>query len=250
MKTQRINTQAPALTRGILTAAAAMILWVGTNPALAALLTGTGTHLILPPFVTPFPGVAPTYTAVPSTSFTGTWGTSALAAWQGTFVGSGPIPIGANPSGASSYDFLGIGSGLLPAYTSFIINDLDTVEHFTLKAYDVAGTPLTEWLDTPLRVAGTGSGSGGAPVSNDMPGWAWDLATFTYTFDGTTIPGNPNIVFAMENNQAMRRLDVNRDISSFSFNLVAPVPEPSMALFAGSFGALFFLRRSRSRTAA
>ena len=251
MKTQRINTPAFALTRGILTAVLALTFWAAaTNPAQASLLIGTGTHLILPPVVSPFPGVGVTFTenSPTYTTFTQTWGATALTAWQGTFTGTGPIPGGARPAGTSLYDFSGLNATYLPVGTTFILSDLDNSEHFTIRAWDTSNNLITTgWLSEAFEVTGAGSGAGGAPALNDMPGW--DLTGGLYTFRGTTIPGNPSIAFGMENLANVSSIEVNRDIASFSFGLLAPVPEPTMALFAGSFGALFFFRRNRSRTA-
>jgi hypothetical protein len=84
-----------------------------------------------------------------------------------------------------------------------------------------------------------------------MPGYDWNgTSENTYTFDGTTVPGNPNINLLMASALDIGSIEVIRDSNSNSFGFAAPlaVPEPSMALFAGSFGALFFLRRTRSRT--
>ncbi len=222
-------------------------------------LTGSGAHLPLGPIVgpltTPVPGVGPAYTSIPHTSFTGTWDASAMPAWQGTFTGTGPIPGGSNPSGTSLYDFSGLPGGVLSAGTYFGIADLDHGsggEHVTLKAYGIGGAPLsTEWLySPPVVVRGSGSGAGGLPVSADLPGWDWNVSTFTYTFDGTTVPGNPTIAFYLESGLAISGLEVTRDNKFSGFGMSAPsaVPEPSeYAAVAGlalaAFGAWRRTRR-------
>lgn len=246
---------ANTLAHGFFVAVVAMTLWVDVPEWAHAQspLTGSGSHLTLPPFLSPVPGAGLTYTEIPSTSFTGTWGTNAAAAWQGTFTSSGPIPIGARPSGTSTYDFSTLASGHLPSLTTFFISDLDhsggLPELLTLRAFDVAnGVTLTNpWLDIPFGVNGTGSGVGSVPALLDMPGWDWNVTSpFAYTFNGGPVLNNPNINLVFLSNQAFERLIVTRDNSLSNFGLIAPaaVPEPSsLAMLAAVFGGTVFFRR-------
>lgn len=222
-------------------------------------LTGSGAHLPLGPIVgshaTPQPGVQPAYTSIPDTSFTGTWGASALPAWLGTFTGTGPRPISGKPSGTSLYDFSGLPGGQLSAGTYFSLSDLDHgsgVENITLKAFGSGGAPLsTEWLySPPFVVRGIGSGPGNLPLTTDLPAWGWNSSTFEYTFAGSTVLGNPSISLTLESGLAMSRLEVIHDNSYSSFIIYAPsaVPEPSeYAAVAGlalvAFGAWRRTRR-------
>ncbi len=254
-----------AVCRRILIATVALTVWGGTmSPGHAVILTGSGLHIPLGPFVTSYPVVGPVYTEVPSTSFTGTWSASAAAAWQGTFTGTGPIPISsARPSGFSTYDFTGLANNVLPTGSYFFLSDLDSTEKFTVQAFDALNNVITSaWLGDPfslnpavLGVSGTGVG-GGAPLLTDMPGWDWNVtAANTYTFDGTTInTGNPNVTLALGSNQAIRYLQFNRNHPNASFNIGAPiaaVPEPAtVVLLAGCFGASVLRRQWRRRSEA
>ncbi len=251
----------------MLIATAVLTVWGGTmSPSHAVILTGSGSHIPLGPVVTSYPVVGPVYTEIPSTSFTGTWSGTAAASWQGTFTGTGPIPIGnLRPSGFSTYDFTGLANNVLPIGTYFFLGDLDNgsgTEKFSVKAFDASYMVITSaWLGDPLSlgpavlgVSGIGVG-GGAPMLTDMPGWDWNgIAANTYTFDGTTInPGNPTISLALGNNQAIRRLEFTRGSSFASFNIGAPVavPEPAtVVLLAGCFGASVLRRQWRRRSEA
>lgn len=228
----------------------------GVSPTHGQILTGMGAHLPLTgTIVSVQPGAAPALTVVPDTSFTGLWGAGASSAWQGTFTATGPVPAGFTATGTSHYDFSGLAGGVLPANTYIAFSDLDNgsgVENITLKAYGIGGGPLmTEWLDSPaINGRGVGSGVGGVPISTDLPGWDWNAATFTYSFDGSTVPGNPTAAFNLLNNTAMLGLEVTRDNLNSNFALVAPsaVPEPSeYAAVAGlalvAFGAWRRTRR-------
>ena len=251
----------PHVHHRILIATVALTVWGGTmSPGHAVVLTGSGIHIPLGPVVTSYGVVVPVYTEIPSTSFTGTWSGTAAAAWQGTFTGTGPIPIGnLRPSGFSTYDFTGLANNVLPIGTYFFLSDLDNgsgTEKFSVKAFDASNMVITSaWLNNPpLGVSGTGVG-GGAPMLTDMPGWDWNgIAADTYTFDGTTInPGNPSINLALGNNQAISYLEFTRGSNFASFNIGAPaaVPEPAtVVLLAGCFGASVLRRQWRRRSEA
>jgi hypothetical protein len=227
---------------------AALTFGVGATSPAHAQLTGTGSHLPNSPIVASFPAAGPTYVETQNTSLTGTWDATVAAAWQGTFTATGPLPAGSRPSGLSSYDFSGLPSGRLPTDSYFFINDLDSgsggPEHLALKAYDSTHlVMMTPWLSsTLLGVAGT-------PLLTDMPGWDWNASTYTYSFDGGTVVGNPSITLALGNNQDIGFLDVSRDNSFSTFNIGAPVavPEPStwVLLAVGAAAILAFRRRRR-----
>ncbi len=252
----RLNNSTIAVARGILTAAVALTLWIGaTNPAHAQTLTGSGDHI---PLGGPFPAVVyPTYVDNLDGTFTGTWSSPAQPNWLGTFTLSGPLPGGGVPTGSSTFDFSTLPLGFLPANSYFYLGDLDNgsgEESFTLKAYDATGVITTPWLNSPaIGQQGTGSGPGGTPALEDMPGWDWNSTVADgYYFYGSTVLGNPAIALALGNNQNIRSLDVSRDSNFTALYLGAPesVPEPSTwALLAGGFGALSFFMRRRSGTA-
>ena len=108
----------------------------------------------------------------------------------------------------------------------------------------------TPWLDaTPLGISGTGSGGGGPVQQPDMPGWDWNITSpSTYTFDGTTVSGNPNVNLVLGNNQAIGFLDFSRDNSVGSFGPRAPVSEPSTwVVLAGGAASRLALDRRRHR---
>ena len=251
----------PYVHHRILIATVALTVWGGTmSPSHATILTGSGDHIPLGPFVTSYGVVVPVYTEIPSTSFTGTWSGTAAAPWQGTFTGTGPIPAGnLRPSGFSTYNFTGLAAGALPIGTYFFLSDLDNgsgTEKFSVKAFDSTNTVITSaWLNSPaLGVSGTGVG-GGAPMLTDMPGWDWNgIAANTYTFDGTTInTGNPNVTLALGSNQAISYLEFTRGSSFASFGLGAPeaVPEPgTVVLLTGCCGASVLRRQWRRRSEA
>ncbi len=249
-----------AVCRRILIATVALTVWGGTmSPSNAGILTGSGSHLPHVPLVTTYPVVVPVYTNSGNTTFTGTWSASAAAPWQGTFTGTGPIPSSGTPVGISTYHFTGLAAGGLSAGTFIFFNDLDNgsgSETFSLKAFDSLNAVITtEWLnDTPLGVSGSGSGSGGVPILTDMPGWDWNgISANTYTFDGASVGGNPNILFALENNQLIGHLEFTRTSNFATFGLGAPraVPEPAtVVLLAGCFGASVLRRQWRRRSEA
>jgi hypothetical protein len=275
MKTHRITTASPqsehshfqsarAFTRGMLTAAAALTLWAGaTNPAQAALLSTSAAHLTYPGSLVSFPSVAvglTSFSETPYTSFSLAWDGSAPLAWQGTVNGTGPYTAGPRPAGTTLFNFSALNAGFLPTGTFVGISDLDagsgSAEHFTIRAFDTNNNLITTpWLnDTAYVYSPSTTDGGGAPVATDMPGYNWNGTTANaYTFDGSTVSGNPNINALLTSAMDIRSIEITRDNNSNSFGFAAPleaVPEPSMALFAGSFGALFFFRRHRTRMAA
>jgi len=214
-----------------------IIFCVSTSPAMAA-LTGSGNHLVMPSPNPPAPTlVVPTYTYNTTTdTFTGTWGSSAALAWQGTFSGTGnPTPGYSWPVPATvTYDFsTPYSPGFLPIGTTFRFGDLDygskTNEKFILTAKDASGNPLKEWLDPVYYVSNPSGGT------NSMPGWSWDGGG-AYTFDGTTVLGNPNIGIYLLYNQKVYSLDVQRfsDFANFSLHAPAAVPEPAALVLVGS----------------
>lgn len=226
-----------------------------THGQVFTLLTGNGTHLpLFGPIVSVQPGAAPALTVVPNTSFSGIWGAAAAPAWQGTFTATGPVPAGFSATGTTLYDFAGLAGGVLPVNTYLAWSDVDAgsgSEIFTLKAFGIGSVPLSaEWLNSPaINGRGVGSGPGGVPVSADLPSWDWNPATFTYSFDGSTVSGNPTAAFNLLNNTALFGLEVTRSALNSNFSLVAAaVPEPSeYAAVAGvalaAFGAWRRTRR-------
>lgn len=214
----------------------------------AATLTGTGAHL---PFGT-FPHNSDfnyeqaTLSSTPG-GFTGTWGSSVQAAWQGTFSATGAIPTNSN-TGSNTWDFTSLPTSALPAGSAIGLGDLDDGSSSTIsfKAYDSSGNPLTEWLDEPFLTRGTGTGAGGSVISTNMPGWEWNAATSTYIFDGDTSGGNPAIGVYLLTNQAISTLETADTRSSNNYGIYAPVvPEPSSTALLGLGGLALILRRRR-----
>lgn len=90
-------------------------------------LIGSGNHLPLPVapgviderlLATYAPGGSPD-------DFTGSWPSTVLAPWQGTFVAQGPNPAVPQGSiGATWFDFTGLNAGFLPAGTAINLGDL------------------------------------------------------------------------------------------------------------------------------
>lgn len=216
--------------------ALAIALGVGcAAPALAAPLTGSGANLPIP---SPNPGEPPRQGAalsgITAAGFTGTWTAPVLPGWIGSFSATGPVPASnLYPAGTTRYDFTTLAAGELPVGTYFSFGDVDggsvTNETFVLQAFDATGGLLTNpWLDEAFAVTGVGTGSGGAFLPGNMPGWEWDAGTSTYTIDGTTVTGgNPSLAVWMENNTAMSYLSVVRTSNFANFGLSAPVPAPA-----------------------
>ena len=241
---------------------AALTLVAGaTNPAHAVALTGSGPHLVFPPTASPLPMVLPTYVQILPlyTGFTGTWGADAAADWQGTFTATGPVPASPDPpylwpAGNTRYDFTGLNLRGLPAHSYFNINDLDSgsgQEHFTgIRAYDLSNNLITSpWLEEPLWADSNGTG---LPVLlTDTPGWDWSVTSpSTYTFDGTTVGGNPTVRVVLENNQPIGYLEFSRDLQNNSFHITAPaVPEPSTLALAAAGGLALLAVAWRRRQA-
>ena len=192
-------------------------------------LTGTGKHLPFAPTVSRINPVDPSYDHG-ATSYTGTWSANVLAAWRGTFTGLGRIPVGNTGDHSTEYDFSGLADGVLPAGSYLHINDLDTIEHLKLKAYDSQHHPISQpWINrNPLEQHGSGSGVGfpGLVEPTDMPGWEWNESTQTYAFDGTTVVGNPNVSFTLSTGETIVFLEVTREVTGFHLALAAPSANP------------------------
>ncbi len=192
-------------------------------------LTGTGKHLPFAPAVSRINPVAPSYD-FGATRFTGTWSANVLAAWRGTFTGLGRIPVGNTGDHSTEFNFSGLAGGVLPAGTYLHINDLDTIEHLKLKAYDSQHQAISQpWINrNPLEQHGSGSGVGfpGLVRPTDMPGWDWNESTQTYAFDGTTVVGNPNVNFTLSTGEAIVFLEVTREVTGFHLALAAPSANP------------------------
>ena len=261
MKTQRLENSPVTLARRILTAAVALALWIGAPVSTHAqtALTGSGINIPLGPDVNPFPAVGTPFVDNGGGNFTGTWSSPAQANWVGAFTVTGVDPRG-NSFGLSTYDFSTLPTAVLPTGSWFVLGDLDngsgSLERITFVAYDAFHAVITSpWLDSPALAQKDGL-SPGNPVSlTDMPGWNWDAGTSTYSFDGSNVPGNPNIALALGNNQAITYLDanINGSSSSFVYHIEAPteVPEPStVAMLVGGLGVMSFVVRRRSQTAA
>ena len=225
-----------------------------TTSAAATPLTGSGPNLGIP---SPNPGEPPrvgaTLSGITGTGFDGSWAAPALAPWIGTFEALGPVPSStAYPAGITRYDFTTLAAGLLPLGTYFAFGDVDggstTNETFILSAFDSSSALITTpWLDEPLAVTGIGTGSGGAYLPGDLPGWEWDAALSQYTIDGTTVTGgNPSLWVWLESNTDMAGLMVERTSSFANFGLSAPIPEPSSGAMLAIVGLLAVRRRRRT----
>lgn len=218
-----------------------------SSVANAVLLTGSGSHL-------PLPSAGPP-SALPTTAignmvggpWQGSWAAPALPAWIGSYNVGGPQPAGtSNNTGTSEYSFTSMPNGELSIGTYFRFGDVDqgsgTSESFTLTAYNSMGQITTPWLDEPMWVSGTGTGTGNAITPTNMPGW--NYAAGVYTFDGSTVSGNPAISFMLTNNTAMTQLVVTRPSEYANFSLLAPIPEPgSIAMI--TLGGMAMLKRKR-----
>lgn len=210
--------------------------------ATAQVLTGAGSHLPIP---SPNPGDPPNQARLASVSpggFTGTWTAPALAPWIGTFNAIGPIP-GTTSSGPGStlYDFTTLSTGVLPIGTYFRFGDLDqgstTAETYVLQAFGSSGAITTPWLTLPIGVSGSGVSA------TSMPGWNFNALTGTYTFDGTTVPGNPNVAFFLQSTVPLTGLELQRSTAFTTFSLHAPVPSPGTLAAAATAGLLLVRRR-------
>lgn len=208
-------------------------------PLEAAPLTGSGPDLVMPTVNPPWsPGISATRATVTG-GFTGTWTAPVQPDWVGTFNAWGQIPD-ANGTGIVRYNFSTLPNGFLPVGTFFIFGDVDggstLAERSDLKAFDGSGNELaTEWLDVMVAYTGTGTGTGGAIVPGNMPGWDWNsINANTYRIDGATVTGgNPSIALALVSNQPIYTMELNKNATHHGFALQAPtVPEPSSALLA------------------
>lgn len=221
--------------------------------AAASPLVGSNTNLPIP---SPNPGALPSEAAVltddGSGGFTGQWSSPVLNDWVGTFTGTGPIPGGglANPAGVADMDFTSLPTGALPSGTFFVFADVDggsnQNEGFALTAFDSSNNVITDpWLNEPITVTGSGTGTGDSVLPNNMPGWDWDAVTGTYTITGTTVTGgNPSISVWLKSNSDIAYLSVDRFSQFASMGLRAPIPTPGTAALLGLSGC-FALRRRR-----
>ena len=232
--------------------ACSFILLIAPVSLEAAVLSGSGPNLPIPTVNPPWPPcVALTRTTVTG-GFTGTWASPADANWIGTFSATGPIPNNTS-LGTTRYDFSALPNGNLPAGTFFIFSDVDsgTFETFDLIAFNSGGSPLSLWLDDTWGVTGTGTGTAGAIVAGNMPGWDWSVTTTnTYRIDGSSVTGgNPSVGFALVSNQPIVTMTLVKRHINNSFSLRAPeVPEPGSAVLAllGMSAWAFTSRRKRT----
>lgn len=221
--------------------------------ASAAPLTGSGTNLPIP---SPNPGSPPR--ELPAINFfvtggfEGTWSSPAQPDWIGTFTAVGPQPVGLdNPAGTTDYDFTALPIGALPAQSIFGFGDVDggsnTSEIFEVLAFDAGGSLLTTpWLDEPFAVAGSGTGSGGAILPNNMPSWDWNSTTGTYTIDGSGVSGgNPTVSVFLESNTPIATMTLTRQSQFANFRVSAPIPAPSAATLFAFAGVAATRRRRR-----
>lgn len=217
--------------------------------AQAVVLTGSGSHLPVPANMMPNAQVRTVTGNTVSGPWQGSWSSPAFPDWVGSFDVTGPLPAGtANPIGISQYDFTSMPTGALPVGTYFRLGDVDqgsvTTEIITLTATNSSGTITTPWLDEAIGAGGSGSGFAGSITLNDMPGWSY--AGGVYEFDGSTVPGNPNISLAMTNNMEITHLSVTRSSEFANFSLMAPIPEPS-TLVMGCLGFGMIAKRRKPR---
>ncbi|MFB3429785.1 MAG: PEP-CTERM sorting domain-containing protein [Phycisphaerales bacterium] len=220
------------------------VLALVTASASAQPLTGSGSHLPIP---NPNPGAPANQVrsvTLNSGGFTGTWTAPALSPWIGTFSAIGPVPGTSSSSpGATLYDFSTMPAGTLPTGTYFRFGDVDNgaslTETFVLQAFDSSGVVTAPWLDVPLGATGGGL----SPTA--MPAWNFDAVTGAYTFDGTSVVGNPNVAFYLSNNIALTGLEVQRSTTFSTFSLHAPIPTPGSLALVG-LGGIAAVRRRRS----
>ena len=237
-----INTKTIVGAAGVLTFAA--------SSALAQPLTGSGPNLPIP---SPNLGDPPRQGATNTLGgggFTGEWFAPADPDWVGTFSAIGPIPSGnTNPTGLTRYDFSTLPLGVAPTGTILLLGDLDggsmTGEQIILQAFDATGGLLTTpWLDQPYGAVGAGTGPGGAVAPGNMPGWAWNAGTGTYTFSGSTFGPNPSISVFLFTNIDISELSLNRTSGFANFGLSAPlIPAPGAAGLLALAGVVSARRR-------
>lgn len=218
-------------------------------------LTGSGDHLPVPTAGRPFmqTRTISQEPPVPQYDFTGTWSAPAYPDWIGTFSATGPVPVSKDTlPGMTKYNFTDLPTNVLPAGSFFIFGDVDIgsgqIEKFTLGGRDSPGSDFIKeaWLSEPVGVWGSGVSA------LAMPCWNWDTTSGFYTIDGTTVPGNPTISFALKTLQPIAELQINRESNYANFVLAAPIPEPTpipepitLAMFTLGIGGLAFLRTKK-----
>lgn len=241
------------MTQLIIRATSTVVLILSSVVSQAAVLTGSGLLPIPVPNST-ITWVGPAYTSTSAVTLTGDWSAPAASPWVGgdfeVTHATGTLPVSPNV-GLFRYDFSNMtnGGGLLPVGTYFWLGDVDAGsgnnEILELQAWDSLGNLLSEWLDEPLFVNGTGISAAA------MPAYTWDAGTMTYIFDGNAVPGNPSIGIFMESNQEMAAFNVNKLDTHYNFAINAPeaVPVPAAAwLFGSGLVGLIGTATRRKRT--
>lgn len=218
---------------------------IGTKSyAVGVILSGSGLNLPLSPNPT-FASISPSIIST-TAGFTGTWAAPADTPWVGSFDITGTLPTNGN-IGTTTYTFNGLNAGALPAESFFYFGDLDGgsgSESFSLRAWDVSGNLLNLWLDCTFYQYGRSANGTNTPILSDMPGWAWNATTSTYSFNGFNVSGNPTLGVILQNNQSIFTLEVVKAAGANAFSISAPlVPEPSSALL--SIPAFVMLLRRR-----
>lgn len=220
--------------RTAIAVAAMCCIAASTSLTNAAVLTGSGPNLPIPsPNPAWPPGVSPTQIQTGPT-FVGSWSLPAHPQWNGFYTGSGQLP-GAFMTGTVRYDFTTLPLGYLPAGTFFIFGDVDggsgNPERFHIEAFDASNNTITNpFLDQPISVRGPGTGVAGAVLPNNMPGWDWNVTNPNeYLITGATVTGgNPSVAFALETNQPIYRMSLEKPTTHYGFGMQAPqIPEPA-----------------------